>query len=257
MEYIQDCENLKLIRNDSKTINLLGIYKSQNILIKMETKNGDINKIENLTEIMDNDRFKKYIGKVFVDCEVIIIYPALKEDLTPILKDTLVRNVETYEDYKKNIIPIINKQDLSWMYNIIDGKTEQEKVLFHNDNFIFLPDYKWDQKNMKNLHCLAIVKNRDIRSLRDLTYKHIYLLENVYKNGIETVKKIYGLNENQLNIYVHYHPSFWHLHIHFSNIEYKNPTIMNHSHSIKTIINNMKIIPNYYQLIELEVYNHQ
>lgn len=59
----------------------------------------------------------------------------------------------------------------------------QERLLLEDADesvgFVLHPDTKWDLKEVRALYCLATVRRRDLRSLRDLTAKEIPLLENI------------------------------------------------------------------------------
>lgn len=72
---------------------------------------------------------------------------------------------------------------LQWVYNILEHKAETERIIFEDDDpkigFILAPDLKWDGKILEVLYLLAIVHQRDIKSLRDLTAKHLPLLTNI------------------------------------------------------------------------------
>jgi m7GpppX diphosphatase len=86
---------------------------------------------------------------------------------------------ETYEEYETIVRPYIeqNQFNAQWVYNIIDGKSEKERILVNTDQFIFLPDLSWDGKAIESLHLLALVKSHEIHSIRDLTAEHIPMLE--------------------------------------------------------------------------------
>ena len=88
---------------------------------------------------------------------------------------------ETRQRYETIVRPYIEKNQMNaqWVYNIIDGKSEQERILLQTDQFIVLPDIMWDGKAIDSLHVLALVKSHDIRSIRDLKPEHIPILESV------------------------------------------------------------------------------
>lgn len=69
------------------------------------------------------------------------------------------------------------------MYNILEHKAEVERIVVEDEDpevgFVLLPDLKWDTKQTDNLYLLAIVRPCGLRSLRDLTDKHLPLLLNV------------------------------------------------------------------------------
>jgi m7GpppX diphosphatase len=116
---------------------------------------------------------------------------------------------------------------LNWVFNIIDGKTEVEDVIFrtplgkHGDEgFLLLPDLNWDRKTMESLHLLGLVERRDIWSLRDLRKKHIPWLQHMRAKFIEATTKTYPeLEADQLKLYVHYQPTYYHFHIHIVHVQ--------------------------------------
>lgn len=89
--------------------------------------------------------------------------------------------------------------------------------------FILLPDFKWDGKNPETIHVIAIVHHLNLKSLRSLTAEHLPLLRNIQSKGVAAIKEKYGLDETQLRIYLHYQPSFYHLHVHFTFLKYEAP----------------------------------
>lgn len=77
---------------------------------------------------------------------------------------------------------------------------------------------------------------------------HLELLNNIREKGISTIKTKFGIDETQLRIYLHYQPSFYHLHVHFTFLQHEAPGIFcERSHLLNTVINNIELLPNYYQ----------
>jgi m7GpppX diphosphatase len=54
---------------------------------------------------------------------------------------------------------------------------------------------------------------------------------------------------DELRIYFHYHPSYYHLHVHFTHLKYSAPkTLIGQAHLLDDVIDNIKnIAPDYYQ----------
>ena len=127
---------------------------------------------------------------------------------------TRPRYLESYEDYKNKIIPSINKNNTQWVFDIFNGKREQNRIIYQDNDFVLIPDIKWDGHNMIDLHVLAFFKDPRLQSIRDLTIEDIKLLDRVMKISLENIKKKYNSVENQLKIYFHYKPSVWQLHLH-------------------------------------------
>ena len=137
---------------------------------------------------------------------------------------------ETPSIYAEQIRPyMLAKREqgrLNWVWNIIDGKTEVEDVIFRtprgqngDEGFLLLPDLNWDRKTMEGLHLLGLVERMDIWSLRDLKKKHIPWLRHMREKFIEATTSTYSeLERDQLKLYVHYQPTYYHFHIHIVHV---------------------------------------
>jgi m7GpppX diphosphatase len=69
---------------------------------------------------------------------------------------------ETADVYRRVVEPHIASQPASaklWLRNIIEGKAEMERLIYADPEadpqhgFLLLPDFRWDQKNPKELYC--------------------------------------------------------------------------------------------------------
>lgn len=95
---------------------------------------------------------------------------------------------------------------------------------------------------------LAIVHKRDIKSLRDLNGDHIALLKNIRDETTRVIYEKFGLNHNELRMYMHYQPSFYHLHVHINPLRNDAPGIFcEKAHMLGTIIDNLELFPDYYK----------
>ncbi|CAN0148767.1 unnamed protein product, partial [Hapterophycus canaliculatus] len=80
-----------------------------------------------------------------------------------------------------------------------------------------VPREEWHgHPSVAELYCLAICHRRDIRTLRDVRAEHVPMLKEMYRRGIETIEAVYGVPEEQLRVFVHYMPQFYHFHVHFT-----------------------------------------
>ena len=118
-------------------------------------------------------------------------------------------------------------EQIQWLLNILNGVSEQDSIIYKNadpsNGFVLLPNMNWrsgntDKPVLDSLNCLAIVNTLGLRSIRDLTATHLTLLKNIKEEGIKAIVGKYGVAENQIRIYFHYLPSFYHLHVHFTHI---------------------------------------
>ena len=116
-----------------------------------------------------------------LDVKLTYIYPASPLHIKKYSKKQLSLISETQQRYESIVRPYIEKNQLNaqWVYNIIDGKSERERILIEADQFLVLPDMMWDGKAAESLHILGLVKSRDIHSIRDLKPEHIPLLRSL------------------------------------------------------------------------------
>lgn len=116
---------------------------------------------------------------------------------------------------------------LQWVYNILEHKAEVNRIIcedLHPDNgFVLLPDLKWNEKQMADLHVTAIVIKKEILSLRDLNRAHLPLLKNVLQKG--KVSSLFYLCKQLLwtcCVVVYFYWSFFIFIVCFGNIFYSN-----------------------------------
>jgi m7GpppX diphosphatase len=166
----------------------------------------------------------------FPDLKINLIYPCTETHVKKYSKQGVRMVIETPSIYAEQIRPyMLAKREqgrLNWVWNIIDGKTEVEDVIFRTpqgrdgeEGFLLLPDLNWDRKTMESLHLLGLVERRDIWSLRDLKKKHIPWLRHMREKFLETTTSTYAaLERDQLKLYVHYQPTYYHFHIHIVHV---------------------------------------
>ena len=192
---------------------------------------------------MENDIYEKYEATAEISGELIICNDITKMKHT---EKKLVR--ETYEEY----VTSLNKRDPNkdkWIYNIVDGTSEQEQVLYRDETCIVIPTYMWDSVNIDKLHILCLPTDVTLRSIRSLTAEHIELLEHMKKVTLETIKNKYGLDECYLKMFFHYEPSTYHLHIHFVNTaHYDARSSVEYSHELNNVMFNLSLYSQYYKV---------
>lgn len=187
-------------------------YSNGNIIIEViEDINLDKlkNNLNNLNEL-DSFELSNHIASNLFKKDKKLLYVIVKE---------------TSKDYKKKIKPYIEsiyEENTHWIHEIIKGNREKENILYQNKNYIILKELSMVSPNrfyilgfpIKKITCLRDIKVNDI----------IYLDEIVTKMKI-LAKSISNINEENLYIFFHYHPSFYHLHLHCTFIE--NQTMSN------------------------------
>ena len=168
--------------------------------------------------------------EVQADLKINLIWPCTPKHVKKYSKQGARVVNETPEIYKSHVRPYMQQQRdegrLNWVFNIIEGKTEVEDVIFRtelgqcgDEGFLLLPDLNWDRKTLESLHLLGLVERRDIWSLRDLKKKHIRWLKDMKQKLVKATVETYPeIEEDQLKLYVHYQPTYYHFHIHIVHV---------------------------------------
>lgn len=164
------------------------------------------------------------------DLKINLIYPCNDKHVKKYSKQGARVITETsaiYKDYVRPYMQLQREQGrLNWVFNIIDSKTEVEDVIYRtpkgrdgDEGFLLLPDLNWDRKTLESLHLLGLVERLDIWTLRDLKKKHVGWLEEMRTKLIQATIKTYPeIEEDQLKLYVHYQPTYYHFHIHIVHV---------------------------------------
>lgn len=154
---------------------------------------------------------------------------------------------ETYQEY----LEIISKRNFAkeqWVYNILDGIAEQNKILYRDEHIVIAPNYTWDGDDLLKMYLLVFPIDKTLHTLRDLNSSHVELLTHIKTQTFNIIKSVYGFDSDTIKMFIHYTPSTFHLHIHFvliSNTEINSS--VEYSHELDSIINNLLIKSDYYQ----------
>jgi hypothetical protein len=163
-----------------------------------------------------------------------------------------------------------------WIAHIIEGTQEKDEVILRTDKFVLLPDtervnryhraassstaatpntrahllhagYHHRDPQKRVLNWLSIVHDRGLRTLRDLRGHHVPMLKRMLKACMGAIERHTGIPRDQVMAYVHYPPSVYQLHVHFSFPygQYCHRDTYR-VHSLSAIINNLEIDPEYY-----------
>ncbi|KNC47441.1 mRNA decapping enzyme [Thecamonas trahens ATCC 50062] len=183
---------------------------------------------------LQNDVYAKYdgvcrgeddagaIGGVNVD----VICPASDKHVAKYTAAEMVMISETGEAARlvtEAYVASVGEDALAWVYNILEGKAEADRVIFADDDvdtgFVLLPDLKWDGANAEQLYVVVLPHRRGIRTLRSLRAEHLPLLRNIAGPGKAAVAAHYGVPVSELQAFVHYVPSYFHFHVHITHVK--------------------------------------
>lgn len=169
----------------------------------------------------------------FSDLKINLIYPCTPKHIAKYSRQLVRYVTETPALYQSHVRPYMQAQReagrLNWVFNIIEGRKEVEDVIYRtpfgedadDEGFLLLPDLNWDRKTVDALHLLGLVERRDLWSLRDLKKKHVPFLKHMKRKFVEATTQVYypDIEEDQLKLYVHYQPTYYHFHIHIVHVQ--------------------------------------
>ena len=103
------------------------------------------------------------------------------------------------------------------------GKYENEECVFINDSFVVVKDLKMKSNETSNLHLTAWCKNNNLTCLNDLNKNHVKMLLDIRNDMSKYIQETYNFEDYE--VFIHYPPQFYNLHIHFrnKNLEYHAP----------------------------------
>ena len=207
------------------------------------SKIDDFYNINKKDMIFENDIYQKFNASAETFGELIIC-----NDTSRMIKKSINFTSETYSEYLTTLEKRDPKKDV-WIYNIINGISEQESIIYRDDKCIVIPSYTWNSLDINNLHILCLPIDINLRTIRSLDSSHIPLLEHMRNVSLRIIKEKYGLDEQSIKKFFHYPPSSYHLHIHFVNNLFKFGSSVEYSHELNSVTFNLSIYSDYYKKI--------
>ncbi|KUF84581.1 Bzip transcription factor [Phytophthora nicotianae] len=254
----------RVLKRTDTELALLGNFKSDKLqqaaVVVIQTAAMDVGALGQLLtgmslhKILTNDIYSTFQGDVSRDFK-----PYKHTDQNFYM---VVETKETYQTITKPYIDSIPVENIEWVYNILDHKSETERVICEDadprDGFILLPDFKWsDPSNVRaaikafylleSLYCLAIVHDRSLRSLRDLTGTHLKLLHNIRNICLQVLNTKFGVEPSSIRMYFHYQPTYYHLHVHFSHVKMTLGTFSGKAVLLDDVIYNLSANGDHYK----------
>lgn len=213
----------------------------------------DVTKVQDSKTLVKNDVYTKKEATCNATIELLLINPCTQKDVDKYTKKDFTITNETYDYYKQNILPIAISSNKQWIYSILNGESEQERIIYENDKFVLIPDMTWNKNDMEKIHIIAILKREDLYSIREIDNSNIDEIEEINKMSKHQISQKYNIKLENIRSYFHYHPTFWHLHIHFDT--YNQNINANRYKNVDEIIQNVSMCGTYYQQTVISVYN--
>jgi m7GpppX diphosphatase len=253
----------RLLSSDQagRRISLLGTISSQPALLIAEraafstsptTLSVFSTSLRNIKNLGANDIYAWFLansnpdltGEDAPDFKINLIYPCTDKHVKKYTAQRLRVVTETPAIYTDYVRPYMAAQrakgTLNWVYNILDGITEQDDIVYRESGgetgFLLLPDLNWDRKTLGSLHLLGLVERRDIWSVRDLNKGMVGWLRHVVGKMLDAVGEVYeGVERDEVKMYVHCksptnmffwnvetdetdQPTYYHFHIHIVHV---------------------------------------
>jgi m7GpppX diphosphatase len=166
----------------------------------------------------------------------------------------------------------VRRPSKQWIRYIIEGTQERDEVILRDDAYVLLPDTErvnryWrsnhnslprpvtrQMQQKRVLNWLAIAHDPALRTLRDLRGHHVPMLRHMMESCLQAIENETGIRQDQVMAYVHYPPSVYQLHVHFSFPygQYCHRDAYR-VHNLASIINNLEIESEYYKKATLHM----
>ncbi|EDR26970.1 scavenger mRNA-decapping enzyme DcpS, putative [Entamoeba dispar SAW760] len=256
-------ENIVVLNDlkDSKGITLLKDEKSIFCIIKSQIGIDEANKLIQLikkepskdivTQTVSSIKYNKLIklDKQQTSYEINVMKPQNIQEINKYKKQQYKLFLETPELYQQYTLPYISTIPSSTLQWINDYSNDITKPLLKGNGFFLVPDVKWNMKDMNLFYGICFSNDPSILSIRSLRQCHLPLLKRMRFEVLKYINSVTSLKEEEIVIYCHYHPSFWHFHVHFTSINF--PTLARNNSIGKailldTIIQNIELDDLYY-----------
>ncbi|ODV94412.1 hypothetical protein PACTADRAFT_35216 [Pachysolen tannophilus NRRL Y-2460] len=246
-ELVRSFNYKRILKSDPqlKILVILGTINDKNAIISLEKTHFQFTEDElsltlikdlilDISQIEENDIYYWGVDLLkqdltrFPSSKINLIYPATDVHIKKYDQQEFHMITETPQMYTEIVEPYINKMKgdrIKWVKNILFDNKEAEKIIYRDDDlekgFVILPDMKWDAKTLDSLYLVCIVMRQDISSLRDLNESHIPWLQSLLQKLRSEIPKHYvGIKPDNLRIFIHYQPSYYHFHIHIVNVKH-------------------------------------
>lgn len=250
-----------------KTVTLKGTYRGKLTIIRLEKTKFDREQVENALTASDTRSSRDFINDIYQyytikptnllnDVKAVIITEPSPSIIAKHTRCESIFFTETAEIYRTSVEPFIKslrekeRDRDNWVYNILDGKSEVDRVLMNDPDpetgFMLVSDLKWSGDE-DDLHAVALSNRRDITCIRDLGKGDLPLLTNILDKGISTIKNKFKNMKYPIRAFIHYQPTYYHFHVHFRAQNPDDYLTTDRDNPLQVVIDNIKLFDNYYK----------
>ena len=148
------------------------------------------------------------------------------------------------KEMQVHIMRQITHKNKQWIYQILTGEREQDRVIFSDPEKKFILLISENQPVDNVCDYIAILSDPKLKCLRDLRGEHVPLLKQLKSTCMK------HLPANIDHCSIHYHPSVYQLHVHFRYIGQKIQKDLR-AFDLDTIISNLENDTLYYKTTDL------
>ncbi|KAI9250042.1 HIT-like domain-containing protein [Sporodiniella umbellata] len=255
----------RVLLNDARTkiIYVLGQVEEEACILSFEKTRFEpetmalyTQRLRGLEQEVENNIYRWALGLVDRDeLRLKVIYPATALHIAKYEAQPRILLNERAQDYQSVTLPYLQSipaERTQWVQNILHGQAEADRVIFRDADLVLLPDMKWDG-SVESLYWVALF-HQPLPSLRSLhASSHLALLQHVRTVCYRLLSERHGLTPEQVRLFFHYPPSYYHLHLHVTALSFADaPGIqVGQAHLLDTVIANLELCPDYYQKVTL------
>lgn len=264
----------QILKSDTQTksIAILGTINEKLAIVSLEKTAFGISEvedaalckvIESVRLINSNDVYFWSMAALVQDLDTVpgakvnVIYPATETHVRKYRAQRHRLVAETPEMYRDIVRPFVETQKgerIQWVYNILFKGKEAETFVYHDTDpqtgFVLLPDMKWDGQTLGSLYLVSIVNRTDISSVRDVNGSHLEFLLALGEKIRRAASEKYPVSADQLRLFVHYQPSYYHFHVHVVNVAHPglgDGLNVGKAILLDDVIENVRMAYDYYQ----------
>lgn len=207
-----------------------------------------------LEPVFQNHKWSSFKGIIPAPFKIDLCYPASSFDIKKRQPQNYICVLETAMLYNNISKPFFNSHPLSeshWIRNILDGLSETESIILQSPDpllgYVLLPDSKWDRVSLESIYLLCITRHPSLLTIRDLRGSHLPLLRLLKTQITFALQDSYGISWNQVKVFFHYLPTFYHLHLHITSVSLQSATLqIGKAHFLDDVIQNLESNHEYY-----------
>lgn len=250
---------------DKNAVNVLGTFagKPEKAVILFARENLEESDIPTILQdcklMLDSQNTYYGFYKASQQCErrfkVTVIYPCKDWHIAKYSRQKIVILRETKEIYEKVTEAYMKKHpssEIKWLYQLLDKTAEQDRLLLEDPDqatgflmYAFKPKEEVLKDVPSNFKALVICHCRNLRSVRDLRTESLPLLENIMSKVTSFASSVLNIPANELRLFLHYKPTYFHLHVHVAHIEHEMHVNVK-DYLLDDVIENLRICGDYF-----------